>query len=161
MDISCYVSIDGVAQGNIAGGCTHSDHLGKIELLSFDHDVSVPITVEYHHAGGKPVHQPVVVEKDIDQASPRLYQALFRGEKLNKVELEWYRFEDGKQQLYYRILLEGALISGIKPQSPHVLFSDQEKRCLSERVSFIYEKITWSWGQSGEVLYTQQWLDEV
>jgi len=161
VEITSYLTVTGASQGEIEGGCVHKDHTGKIEILSFDHEISVPVVAEYHHAGGKPVHRPIVIQKEIDQATPRLYQALFRGEKLTTVEFEWYRFEKSNQKLYYKVILEGALVSGVKPHSPHVLDTDEEKFRFIESISFIYEQITWSWGESGEVLFTQQWLDEV
>jgi type VI secretion system secreted protein Hcp len=159
MDITSYLTIDSEVQGNITGSCEHRGHKDKMIVLAFDHGVEIPLVLEHGKVGGKPTHQPVVVEKDIDCATPKLYQALFRGEKLSQVNIEWYRFGGkGVQELYYKIELSGALISSIVPSAPHVLNSNFERWQLSERISFIYESITWSWGNSGEILYRQNWL---
>ncbi|WP_422766527.1 type VI secretion system tube protein TssD [Pseudomonas aeruginosa] len=51
---------------------------------------------------GQRVHKPVVITKVFDKASPLLLAALTSGERLTKVEIQWYRTSAaGTQEHYY------------------------------------------------------------
>ncbi len=64
---------------------------------------------------GQRVHKPVVITKVFDKASPLLLAALTSGERLTKVEIQWYRTSAaGTQEHYYTTVLEDAIIVDIK-----------------------------------------------
>ncbi len=86
---------------------------------------------------GQRVHKPVVITKVFDKASPLLLAALTSGERLTKVEIQWYRTSAaGTQEHYYTTVLEDAIIVDIKDymhncQDPGNAHFTHRKTCTS------------------------------
>ena len=150
-----YLSITGKDQGKIQGSCLFKEHEKEIEIYSFDHVVEVPANLDSPVSSGQPVHTPIVINKEVDKSSPKLYQALCRREVLTEVIFYWYRYtENGQYSLFYSVRLENALIAKIKPWMPNFFDLENERQYrFMEDVSFNYEKITWSYGPDGDVEY--------
>ncbi len=128
-----HISLEGQTQGVIPGSCTAAGKEGTSVVVSFEHDVHIPLDTAGQPMGVR-VHQPLSIVKLIDKASPLLYQALVTGERL-VVELKWYRIDPtGGEEHYFTTKLEDAIIVAINPSLLHM-----------EDVSFTYRKIIWTW----------------
>ncbi|RPZ98033.1 type VI secretion system tube protein Hcp, partial [Pseudomonas aeruginosa] len=93
-------------------------------VQGFNHEVIIPRDPQSGQPTGQRVHKPVVITKVFDKASPLLLAALTSGERLTKVEIQWYRTSAaGTQEHYYTTVLED--------------------------VHFTYRKITWTHEVSG------------
>ena len=159
MPTPAYMSVEGATQGNITGGAFTGDSVGNIwqeghedECLvnAFQHEVIIPRDPQSGQPSGQRVHQPVVVTKVYDKASPLLYAALSSGERLPTVEIKWYRTaEAGVQEHYFTHLLEDAMIVDIKAHMPNCQDPGQAHFTHLEDVSFSYRKITWTHEISG------------
>jgi type VI secretion system secreted protein Hcp len=154
MPTPAYLSIEGATQGPITKGAFTSQSVGNIyqeghedEILveAFNHVVTVPTDVQSGQPTGQRVHKPLTVTKVFDKASPLLYTALTTGEKLNTVELKWFRTNpEGKQEHYFTIKLEDAIITNINARMPNCQDPAQAHFTHLEDVSFTYRKITWT-----------------
>jgi type VI secretion system secreted protein Hcp len=154
MPTPAYLSIEGATQGPITKGAFTSQSVGNIyqeghedEILveAFNHVVTVPTDVQSGQPTGQRVHKPLTVTKVFDKASPLLYTALTTGEKLNTVELKWFRTNpEGKQEHYLTIKLEDAIITNINARMPNCQDPAQAHFTHLEDVSFTYRKITWT-----------------
>jgi type VI secretion system secreted protein Hcp len=153
MAIPGYLSITGQEQGKIQGSAVFTEHEGEIEIYSFDHEIEVPSNQDSPVSSGEPVHAPIVINKEIDKSTPKLYQALCRREALTDVSFHWYRYtENGQYNLFYSITLENALIVKIRPWMPNFFNLETEKNYrFMEDISISYEKIIWSYGPDGDV----------
>ncbi|MFH1101546.1 MAG: type VI secretion system tube protein TssD [Methanobacteriota archaeon] len=110
-ETSIEMLIEGQTQGVIEG----EGHQGWIEVNSFYHEISVP----YENDTGLPSpseqrqHKPITITKEIDKATPQLYQALCQEEPLT-ITLSWYRIDPTNMkeswQQYYTITLQNARI---------------------------------------------------
>ncbi len=134
MSLPAHMIIKGKKQGEIDGSCEMEGREGTIFIRDVQHSILVPSPIA---DGGKRMHEPLMITKDMDKSSPKLNQALVQGESLNIV-LKWYRIDQyGHEEHYFTHTLENAIIKSIN------LVME------SETISFSYEKITWLWKPDG------------
>jgi type VI secretion system secreted protein Hcp len=136
-----YLQIDG-----IPGEALDDKHKDWIEILSYSHIMDQPTSNTRSSAGGaatgRTVHGDFVIEKYLDKASPKLYEAVSNGKHIKKMKLEVCR-AGGGQLKYFEVTLEEVLISNITLEKPR-----DGETVPYERVSLNYGKIEW--------IYTQQ-----
>jgi len=139
-------------------GIEGSGREGTILVEAFSHEIRVP----FDPASGLPtdtrVHNALVVTKTFDKSSPKLYQALTSGEHFDDVTLKFYRGaeKDKKQEHYFTIKLEDAIIVSMRPFMPNILDPNNENFRPMEEVAFTYGKITWTWEIDG-IEATDEW----
>ncbi len=124
MATPAYMSITGTKQGLITAGAFTEDSVGntyqeghedQVMVQGFNHEVIIPRDPQSGQPTGQRVHKPVVITKVFDKASPLLLAALTSGERLTKVEIQWYRTSAaGTQEHYYTTVLEDAIIVDIR-----------------------------------------------
>ncbi len=143
--IPAYLWIDG-----IDGSVERQGREGSIEVLAFNHEVYQ--TVDTSSAGGSRVsgdrkHMAFTIVKEFDKSSPKLYEALVTNQPIPSIELKWYRLDPGTrmEETYFTHLLENVVITSVKPWMPNTLNPANQQFRHMEEVSFIYEKITWTW----------------
>ena len=144
--------VEGENQGVMKGGCTEAGLEESIEVFGYSHNVISPRDAASGLPTGKRQHMPLVVVKEIDQATPLLYQALAANENLNDVKLEFRRYNPETQQVewYFTIDLLNAAIASIQDYSAGTMHHPMET------VSFAYQKITWTW-EDGGYTATDDW----
>jgi type VI secretion system secreted protein Hcp len=142
--VDYFLKIDG-----IEGESTDDKHKDWIDILSFSHGVSQPITSS--DTGERIAqgcdHQDFSIVKVLDKASPKLALYCCAGKHIPKVELEMRKV--GEELEYMKITMEDLLISSIQPQG-----SVSDVLPLEE-VSFNYAKIEWDYRVAdGNSIYT-------
>ncbi|MCJ8315117.1 MAG: Hcp family type VI secretion system effector [Saccharospirillaceae bacterium] len=149
MAIPCGLTIIGENQGEIEGACEIPSREGSMLVYAVDHCVELP-TDNRGVSSGRRLHRPLTITKEIDKASPMILQALCTGERLSEVSLDYYRIDEiGSEELYYKVILSNALVSKVKPWMPNSLDATKSGYRHMEDVSFIYEKIRWTWELDG------------
>jgi type VI secretion system secreted protein Hcp len=137
--LDTFMQIDGVE-----GEALDDKHKNWIELLSFSHGMTQPVSSTRSSAGGAATgrvdHGDFTITKYVDKASPKLYDAISTGKPFKKVKIECCR-AGGSQVKYFEITLEEVLISSIS-------MSSGGGDVPTESVSLNYSKIEW--------VYTQQ-----
>lgn len=147
--LPAFMEIEG-AGGRIEGSCEMEGREGMIVVYSFGHNIAIPIDYSTGRTAGTRQHNPLKILKEIDKSSPRLYQALCTGERLEMVTLRFYRIDEtGREENYFTIQLENAIIISITPSFPTAFLSQNESYRHMETVSFLYERITWTWEPDG------------
>ncbi|MEP9377952.1 Hcp family type VI secretion system effector [Aquabacter sp. CN5-332] len=149
-----YVTIEGEKQGAMTKGATTADSIGngwqsghedESLVLAFSGHVIIPRDPQSGQPSGTRVHQPAVITKYFDKASPMLWQALATGEVLKTVELSFWRTSTtGAQEKYYTIKWEDAVLVDGKAHIPHVLKDENKALQHMEDWSFTYRKVTWT-----------------
>ena len=156
MPIPIHLTVVGEMQGEIEGSCDFDGREGTILVQGLDHVVEIP-TDDRGVASGRRVHRPVTVTKEIDKSSPMLLQALCTNERLSELRLDWYRIDEtGGQELYYSINMSGAYVTRVRPWMPNTLDGANSGFRHMEDVSFVYEKIRWTWEPDG-IEYEDAW----
>jgi len=154
MPTPCYISIEGVTQGLITAAAFTEDSVGNIYqeghedqclVQAVTHNVTIPRDPQSGQPSGQRVHQPILITKIIDKASPLLFQALCSGERLPKVELRWYRTSTaGTQENYFTTILDDAILVDIKTHMPNCQDPANAQFTHLEDLSFAYRMITWN-----------------
>jgi len=110
MAYSSYFQIQGSKQGKLRGSSQKSH--SSIEVNGFDFNVSAPRDVNTGQASGKRSHKPVVIYKEVDSASPSLFQAAATNESLSQVSIQLTQTgADGKEHIYDTVVLSNGVIS--------------------------------------------------
>lgn len=145
-----HLTIEGETQGKIDGGCAIQGREKTILVQGLDHAVAIPRDPQSGLPTGKRIHGPLTITTMVDQSSPKLFQALCSGEHLKSVILDFYRIsKQGKEEKYYTIKLENAIVVNGRPWIPNVLIRDNQDLQHMQDWSFTYEKIIWSWVPDG------------
>ena len=141
-----FMELEGEQQGNIEGSSNIQGREGAIIVYAFGHNINIPREVTSGLPTGKRVHAPFKILKEFDKSSPKLYQALCSGEQMKNVTIKWYRTDpSGQEEHYFTIVLEDALIVNISPSMPTTFLQANEAYRHMETVSFVYQKIKWTW----------------
>jgi len=151
MPMPFHMSLTGKNQGNISDGCC--DMQGRENTIlcqALNHEVYIPRDPQTGLPTGKRVHNPLTVTKVFDKSSPKFYQALATGERMNDVTMKYYRINpSGSEEHYFTIKLEDAIVVSVKPWIPNTLDPARESFTHMEDVSFTYSKIIWTWEVDG------------
>ena len=150
MPMPCYLILEGQNQGKIEGSAKVQGHEGKILVQAVDHTIEIPKSPQTGLPTGKRVHCPMIVTKEIDKSSPKLFQALTSGEQMEDVTLEFYRISPkGTEEK----ILHGEAVQRDPDQhptwTPNCLDSDNRQMGHMEDIAFTYEKITWTFDLDG------------
>lgn len=150
MAFQTYLSITGTRQGLISAGCSteasigtryRSAHCDEIMVLSFSHQLANLDNTQVVS------HEPVILTKLIDKATPLLAQALTERE-LVECKFSFYRINaSGHHEKYLSIKLSGGMIIKLHLDVPHsVLLNDQDAQ---EHVAIRYRDISWNHHAAG------------
>jgi len=142
------MNVEGTNQNVIEGGCTIEGREDTILVVGFEHDIIINYDLPSGLPSGQRVHHPFVVLKYIDNATPKLFQALVTGELLSSVVIRFYRKNaSGTEFHYYTLEFENARIVQIQSSSPNF-----------EKISFLYEKIIWTF-EDGHISSEDSWRE--
>jgi type VI secretion system secreted protein Hcp len=154
MPLPAYMNIP-----DIPGSCKVQGRENWIEVLGFTHDLHMPTDRKDGSASGTRVHSDLIVTKNFDKASPKLYQYLCNGKIIPNATLTWYKIdENGVEKPYFEHKLQNARITKMRPYMPDVDNPANEQYKHMEEVAFRYEKVTWRF-LDGNVEWTDSWFE--
>lgn len=150
METMAYLTAKGQRQGAIAGNVTEKGREGTIALFAVSYEVAIPYDPQSGHASGKRQHKPVMIAKAIDQATPKLLQALVTNETLTTVKIEFWRRAPETAGPYFVVALTNALlVDGKLASSGGAEASELARFDEYEEFQMTYQKIEWTWVQGG------------
>ncbi|WP_207264511.1 Hcp family type VI secretion system effector [Pseudomonas sp. GW101-3H06] len=169
MAIPAYMSVIGKDSGLMTQGAFTAESVGntfqeghedEVMVQAFSHEVTIPCDPQSGQPTGLRRHQPMVVTKVFDKASPLLLAALCSGEEITSVEIKWYRTSaNGKQEHYYTTKLEDAKIVHIKDYMHNCQDKSTEHYTHLQDVHFSYRQISWS-HESAATSGTDDWRNQ-
>lgn len=153
MNNPIFISITGSTQGLITEGAFTAESVGnsyqrghenEALVKAFNHNIKIPRDPQSGQPSGQRMHNPFVVTKLVDKATPLIYNALTKGETLPKVELKWYRTSyAGKPEHYFSLILEDAIIIDVNSRMEIEMDATKSQVAPLEEISFSYRKISW------------------
>lgn len=128
---------------DLKGESMDKDHGQWLELDAISHQMHQPgspsISTAGGHTAGRAEHGDMTVTKEIDSASPMIYQALSSGTTFQSAQIDVYRAAgDGLRIKYLEISLKHVLIS-------RVAFSIDGGPLPLESLSLRYAAIQWKY----------------
>ncbi len=149
MAMTSYLKVTAKDQGEIKGDCTQSGREDLILVYSIDHAVEIPRDTHTGLPTGARIHKPFQIIKHKDLSTPKLFQACCNGEQV-ETELKFYRItEAGKEEHYFTIKLEGAIIVEMQEYNPLTFLEENKPYKDMETASFTYSKIIWTYEPDG------------
>ena len=159
MSSPVYIKIEGATQGLITSGASTEDSIGnryqaghedEIMAQEVSHVVTVPTDPQSGQPSGQRVHKPFVFTCSLNKSVPLLYNALTKGEKLNNVEVKWYRTSiGGGHAHFFSTVFEDAVITDISLLMPNAQEAGNSEKTEQFQVSLNYRKIVWEHVASG------------
>jgi len=144
-----YMTLDGETQGAIEGAVDRIGEENSIEVLYFESGVIVPTDQQTGLSTGKRVHEPLTILKPVDKSTPLLYKALTTGEHLTNVIIKFYsQSSTGQSEHAFTVELETAIIVSMFTRADEDMTNTYGSNFVDE-VQFTYEKIIWTWEDSG------------
>lgn len=143
MSETSFIKIDGVV-----GESTATQGKDKIEVLSFSHGISMPLTAgasSNARAHGRCVHQDFTFSKFLDISTPTINLKVSGGDNIKTIELTVFQADknDGDMVQYYKILFSDCIITNVS-------ISGGSGGRPVETVTFNYRKVAWSYAQQGQ-----------
>jgi type VI secretion system secreted protein Hcp len=156
MALMAYMKIKGQKSGAISGPVTTKGREKSMALLAFSQEITSPRDAQTGLPTGQRLHKPVEITKEIDKTSPILYNVLCTNENLTEVTIYFWQPQlkavsgSGTEAQHYTVKLTNANISSMDVSSQE--FSHDEKVSTSkvvEKLTFVYQKIEWTWNDGG------------
>jgi type VI secretion system secreted protein Hcp len=139
-----YLSVESTKFGKIAGSCVQEGHKDEMLVFAFSHEVTIPRDIATGQPSGKRQHKPLVITKELDQASPLLSQACVDGDRIKNAKLKFYRIHQGLEEHYYTVEIKNAVIVDVKDWMPNTMDPNFQHYGHMQDVSFTYEEINWT-----------------
>ena len=161
MASSAFLTLAGQKQGAITGGVTIKGREGSILVHSFENEILSPRDPTTGLPTGKREHEPIVILKEIDKSSPKLWSALVNNENLTTWVLRfWAADAKGMEQEIYTITLTNASIASMREFMEDNLIAPNATLPMLEEVAFTYQKIQWTWTDGG-ITASDDWASPV
>ncbi len=105
-----------------------------VAIIGVSHEIVSPRDAASGLPTGKRQHKPLTITKEIDQSTPLLMKAIFTNQTLPTVKIA---ITDGTSNTIAAIELTNASVAS------------HSQAGNTEKVSFTYQKITWTWVDGG------------
>jgi type VI secretion system secreted protein Hcp len=145
MSFQYYMSFKGSKQGSFHGGSTKSHHNGWTEVVAVDYGCAVPYDTSSGKTSGRRQHGPIIIKRELDTATPALFQLCAANEVLSSIIIDIVEAEgNGWERTTHSITLTNARIAAIVPrigprgQSTHELSIEFEGATVTPAITFAH-----------------------
>ena len=158
MALNAFLKIVGKKSGEVRGSVTQKGREGRIMVIAADHSIVAPNDPQAGVATGKRMHKPSSITKECDRSSPVLYNMLWTSEIISDWTLQFFaQSPTGVETQTHTVDLTNALIAGISFHMPNNKNPDLARYVEYEEISFVYQKITWTW-TDGNITSSDTWI---
>jgi type VI secretion system secreted protein Hcp len=160
MALNAYLRIKSQELGEIKGSVTQKGREGMILVTGASHSIEAPRDAASGLPTGVRVHEPFVITKELDRATPLLYNMLVRRDDIIEWELQfWQPSATGEEKNHYTVKLTNATVTSIDFRMPDHQDPNFAQRAEYEEIAFTYQKIQWIWDDGG-ISASDDWVAE-
>jgi len=128
---------------DVNGESTDKDHAKWIEINAWRQLIKQPKSTSAStaggHSAGRTEHEDMELVKDLDLASPMLYQAVSGGTTFESAQLDFYRDAgDGNRVKYLEIQMQNVFIASVES-------TNDGKELPAETIKLRYATIQWKY----------------
>ncbi len=146
--LDAFATMEGDQTGPILGDVDVVPFEGMIRIKGFGSSVSADFDMGTGVPSGGHQHRPIRLLKNVDPASPRLFQAMIDNETLVDVTIRFIRpGSSGSDEHFYTVQLINAHVVSILPS--HSSAADDLAVEMNETVSLTYERMIVTWQDGG------------
>jgi len=150
MALNAYLKLKGQKQGDIKGSVTQKGREDSIAIIAVSHEIISPRDAASGLPTGKRMHKPFTVTKELDKATPLLYNVLVNNENITDWALNfWTPSATGAEKQHYTVKLTNANIAAIALRMSNNKHPELMKFAEYEEIAFTYQKIEWTWNDGG------------
>ncbi len=123
----------------------------SIECVSFNSGVTSAREAASNLATGRRQHEPILIRKRIDKASPLLAKALVENQQIEGI-FKFYRPNptgDGTTEQFFTVAVKGGRVFSQKLMILNTLDPDQASEPPLEEVGFVFHTINWTYTNGG------------
>ncbi|WP_312416652.1 type VI secretion system tube protein TssD [Pseudescherichia sp.] len=144
--------------GNLVKGSVDvNGREGSIEIMELMHTVDLPVDDRTGKVINKCLHGDYFLIKELDSASPYLYQGVSSGRKFKEAVLKFYRINyNGQEEEYFRVTMENVSVNEVEPFMMDIKNPRYKKHNHLEAFYLAYEKITWHY-LDGNIIHSDSW----
>jgi type VI secretion system secreted protein Hcp len=155
MALQAHLWLKGQTQGAINGSITQKGRENSIGVIASSHEIVSPRDAASGLPTGKRMHKPFVITKELDKATPLLYNALVHNENIPEWTLKFYTpgikaiQNLGNEVNHYTVQLMNGNIASIHFKMANNKHPELMRLAEYEEVAFTYQKIIWTWNEGG------------
>lgn len=155
MAMMAYMYAKGQKSGQIKGSVTQKGREDSIAVISVSHEIVSPRDPQSGLPTGQRMHKPFVVTKELDKATPVLYNVLCTNENLSEVTIKFWTPQlkaatgVGSEVQHYTVKLTNANIASHSFRQANIRNGDLVKLAEYEEIAMTYQKIEWTWNDGG------------
>jgi type VI secretion system secreted protein Hcp len=156
MAMQAYVDFTGQKSGHIDGSITQKSREKKCGVIALSHSIVSPRDPQSGLPTGQRMHKPMVLTKELDMATPLLYNVLCTNENLSTVAIYFWTPQikagqgTGAEVQHFTIKLTNANIASIDFRMANIRHPDLVKFTEYEEIALTYQKIEWTWTDGGK-----------
>ena len=162
MAMMAYLKIKGQKSGDVAGSVTQKGREGSIGIIAVSHSIISPRDPQSGLPTGQRMHKPYVITKELDKATPILYNVLCTNENLTEVMIKFWTPQIkattgvGAEVNHFTVKLTNANIASIDFRMANIRHPDLVKFPEWEEIAMTYQKIEWTWTDGG-IMAVDDW----
>jgi type VI secretion system Hcp family effector len=150
--IDFFLKIDG-----IEGESIDASHSKECDILAFHYELKAPVEkLGGGVASSGRQHSAIVITKTVDKASPKLFEALCKGEKIKTVVLTFKRTTTIDANDYFAIILKNVVVSSYSLTKEYTINPAGGDVLPLEDISLNFEEITFE-DKINDIQYTDKW----
>lgn len=97
--------------GDIKGEVTRAPHTDWCALLAFSHRIHLPALADPTGVAAAPVHEPFVITKELDAASPKIVESFCAAKSIPLVEMHQTVHFGDSEQVYLAYELKNVMVT--------------------------------------------------
>ena len=155
MAMQAYMYAVGQKSGQIKGGVTQKSREDSIAVIAVSHNVFSPRDPQSGMPTGQRMHKPYTITKELDKATPILYNVLCTNENLSSVIVKFWTPQlkaasgTGSEVQHFTVKLTNANIASYDFRMANIRHTDLVKFAEYEEIAMTYQKIEWTWNDGG------------
>jgi type VI secretion system secreted protein Hcp len=155
MAMMAYAYLKGQKSGQIKGSVIQKGREDSIAVIAVSHSIVSPRDPQSGLPTGQRMHKPFVFTKELDKATPVLYNVLCTNENLTEAVFKFWTPQIratsgvGSEVQHFTIKLTNANIAALDFRMANIRHPDLVKFSEYEEVALTYEGIEWTWTDGG------------
>lgn len=164
MAMMAYMWAKGQKSGQIKGSILQKGREDSVGVIAVSHEIISPRDPQSGLPTGQRMHKPFTITKELDKASPILYNVLCTNENLSEVTIKFFTPQlkaatgVGAEVNHYTVKLTNANIASISFRQANIRHTDLVKFPEYEEIAMTYEKIEWTWNDGG-IMAMDSWIE--
>ena len=155
MAMMMYAYLKGQKSGQIKGSITQKGREDSIGVIAVAHSIYSPRDPQSGLPTGQRMHKPFVFTKELDKATPILYNVLCTNENITEAIFKFWTPQIkaatgvGSEVQHFTIKLTNANIASIDFRMLNIRDPNLTKFTEYEECALTYQKIEWTWNDGG------------